>query len=202
VAYDLQNRLVIGIASSALFDLTESDAVFRQHGEQKYREYQEQHLDDTLEPGVAFPFVRRLLSLNNLSDSADPLVEVMVLSRNDPDTGLRVIHSVDDQKLDITRAIFMQGKSPYKFLKPLQMSLFLSQNERDVRDAIAQGLPAGHVQDSSITDDPDDDDLRVAFDFDGVLASDESEQVYADRGLASFKEHEQLNIMTPTRPDH
>jgi 5'-nucleotidase len=197
MAYELSKRLVIGIASSALFDLTESDAVFREHGEQTYREYQEKHLDAALEPGVAFPFVRRLLSLNDLSEDADPLVEVIVLSRNDPDTGLRVMRSVDQHKLSITRAIFMQGKSPYKFMKPLCMSLFLSQNERDVRDAIAQGLPAGHVQDSSITDDPGDDDLRVAFDFDGVLAGDESEQVYADSGLERFQEHEQLNLATP-----
>lgn len=197
MAYELTQRLVVGIASSALFDLRESDAVFREHGEQKYREYQELHLDDTLKPGVAFPFVRRLLSLNDLAEAADPLVEVIVLSKNDPDTGLRVMRSIDAHKLPITRAIFMQGKSPYKFMKPLSMSLFLSQNEGDVRSAIEQGLPAGHVQSSSITDAAGDNDLRIAFDFDGVLASDESEKVYADRGLKSFQEHEQLNLMTP-----
>lgn len=194
--YELSKRLVIGIASSALFDLSESDSVFREYGEQTYREHQEQHLDDPLRPGVAYPFVRRLLAFNDLSED-DPLVEVIVLSRNDPDTGLRVMRSIDHHKLAITRAIFMQGKSPYKFMKPLHMSLFLSQNEGDVRDAIAQGLPAGHVQESAITDNPDDNDLRVAFDFDGVLASDESEQVYADRGLESFQTHEQLNLATP-----
>lgn len=197
MAYELSQRLVVGIASSALFDLRESDAVFREHGEQKYREYQEQHLDDTLKPGAAFPFVRRLLSLNDLAEAGDPLVEVIVLSKNDPDTGLRVMRSIDAHRLTITRAIFMQGKSPYKFMKPLSMSLFLSQNEGDVRSAIKQGLPAGHVQSSSITDATDDNDLRIAFDFDGVLASDESEKVYADRGLESFQEHEQLNLMTP-----
>ncbi len=196
--YELSTRLVIGIASSALFDLTDSHAVFDEHGEQTYREYQEAHLDDPLEPGVAYPFIRRLLSLNDLSeDEADPLVEVIVLSRNDPDTGLRVMHSIDHHKLPITRAIFMQGKSPYKFMRPLQMSLFLSANERDVRDAIGQSLPAGHVQHSTITDDFDDDDLRVAFDFDGVLAGDASEQVYAVGGLTSFQTHEQRNMTTP-----
>lgn len=196
--YELSKRLVIGIASSALYDLSDSDAVFREHGEQTYREYQEEHLDVPLKPGVAYPFIRRLLSLNDLSeDEADPLIEVIVLSRNDPDTGLRVMRSIDHHNLSITRAIFMQGKSPYKFMKPLKMSLFLSANESDVRDAIAQGLPAGHVQNSSITDDPEDDDLRVAFDFDGVLADDESERVFADSDLAGFQAHEQLNLMTP-----
>ncbi len=195
--YELSKRLVIGMASSALFDLKESDAVFREHGEQAYREFQEEHLDDALQPGVAYPFVRRLLSLNDLAeDQADPLVEVIVLSRNDPDTGLRVMHSIDAHKLPITRAIFMQGKSPHKFMKPLQMSLFLSANERDVRAAIALGLPAGHVQDSTITDDGDND-LRIAFDFDGVLADDASEQVFADSGLKVFQAHEQLNMATP-----
>lgn len=196
--YDLSTRLVIGIASSALFDLSESDAVFREHGEQTYREYQEKNLETPLNPGAAFPFVRRLLSLNDLSEvDSDPLVEVIVLSRNDPDTGLRVMRSIDHHKLWITRAIFMQGKSPYKFMKPLHMSLFLSENEVDVRDAISQGLPAGHVQHSSITDDDVDDDLRVAFDFDGVLAGDESERIFAESDLAGFQAHEQLNLTTP-----
>jgi 5'-nucleotidase len=198
--FDLSKRLVIGIASSALFDLKESDAVFREHGEQRYREYQEENLDITLDPGVAFPFIRRLLSLNDLADPMDPLVEVIVLSRNDPDTGLRVMRSIASHELTITRAIFMQGKSPYKFMTPLQMSLFLSQNHDDVRDAIALGLPAGHVQDSSVVDDANDADLRIAFDFDGVLADDESEQVYADGGINEFRTHEQANQMTPHAP--
>jgi 5'-nucleotidase len=125
MAYELDDRLVVGIASSALFDLAESDQVFRQHGEDRYREYQEEHLDDPLRPGVAFPFVRRLLSLNDLQPN-DPLVEVIILSRNDPDTGLRVMKSVESHCLPITRAIFMQGRSPYRFMPALNMSLFLS----------------------------------------------------------------------------
>jgi 5'-nucleotidase len=197
VPYELSTRLVIGVASSALFDLTDSDAVFRDGGEQKYREYQEAHLEDPLSPGAAFPFIRRLLSLNDLSEDDGPLVEVIVLSRNDPDTGLRVMRSIDHHELAITRAIFMQGKSPYKFMRPLHMSLFLSENEGDVRDAIDQGLPAGHVQHSTITDDDDDADLRVAFDFDGVLADDESERVFAGGDLADFQAHERLNLTTP-----
>lgn len=199
MAYDLEKRLVIGIASSALFDLTESDAVFREGTEQAYRDYQEEHVDDPLEPGVAYPFVRRLLSLNDLSP-ADPLVEVIVLSRNDPETGLRVMKSIEHHKLLITRAIFMRGKAPYKFMAPLSMSLFLSQNAGDVRDAIGLGLPAGHVQKSVVTDDTEDDALRVAFDFDGVLAGDESERVFAEGNLASFQAHEQREVSNPHQP--
>lgn len=197
--YDLTDRLVIGIASSALFDLAESDAVFRNQGEESYRRHQEEHLDQALTSGVAFPFIQRLLSLNDLSCADDPLVEVIVMSRNDAETGLRVMRSVAHHELGITRAIFTQGRSPYLFMPVLNMSLFLSANEDDVRRAIAQGHPAGQVLASAYTDD-DTDELRIAFDFDGVLASDESEQIYRQRGLQDFHQHEVTNLVTPLSP--
>ncbi|MET9932001.1 MULTISPECIES: 5'-nucleotidase [unclassified Streptomyces] len=196
-AYKLANRLVIGIASSALFDLVESDAVFQDEGEERYRAYQAEHLGDTLRPGVAFPFIRRLLSLNDLSEEDNPLVEVIVLSRNDPDTGLRVMRSIETYELPISRAIFMQGRSPYKFMPALNMSLFLSANASDVREAVSQGLPAGHVLGEPYEDDTSDRDLRISFDFDGVLATDESEQVYKTGGIEGFRAHEVLNAAVP-----
>jgi 5'-nucleotidase len=199
VAYELEKRLVIGVASSALFDLAEADAVFREQGEEAYRAYQEAHLDDTLSAGVAFPFIRRLLSLNDLSPD-DPLVEVIVLSRNDPDTGLRVMRSIQAHGLPITRAIFMQGRSPYHFMPALNMSLFLSANETDVREAVALGLPAGRVLGPAAADDSDDQDLRIAFDFDGVLADDTSEQVYQTDGIEGFRSYETMNAATPHDP--
>ncbi|MFF8972033.1 5'-nucleotidase [Streptomyces sp. NPDC014995] len=195
--YSLANRLVIGIASSALFDLEESDAVFRRDGEEAYRTYQREHLDDTLRPGVAFPFIRRILSLNDLAPEGDPLVEVIILSRNDPDTGLRVMRSITARRLPISRAIFMQGRAPYRFMPALNMSLFLSANEKDVREAVASGLPAGRVLGSAVADDPEDKDLRIAFDFDGVLADDASERVFQQDGLEGFRAHEALNVATP-----
>lgn len=199
--YDLANRLVIGIASSALFSLTESDAVFRDEGEDSYRRYQEDHLDDPLMPGVAFPFIQRLLSLNDLVNTDDPLVEVIVMSRNDPYTGLRVMRSIAHHELGIIRAIFTQGRPPHVFMPVLNMSLFLSANEGDVRNAIAQGYPAGQVLASAYTnDDDDDDELRIAFDFDGVLADDESDQVFQQRGLQDFQQHEVTNAVTPHIP--
>lgn len=192
MAYDLKNRLVIGVASSALFDLSESDAVFQKHGEEGYRKYQEENVDVCLQPGVAFPFIKRLLSLNDLAPDpvSDPLVEVIVLSRNDPDTGLRVMSSIESHALQISRAIFMQGKSPYKFMPALNMSLFLSANEKDVSEAIGLGLAAGRVVESAFVDDEDDSDLRIAFDFDGVLADDLPEQINTRDGLPSFHAHE------------
>ena len=199
VPYDLQNRLVIGIASSALFDLQESDEVFKTEGEDAYRRYQEEHLDDTLHPGIAFPFIRRLLALNDLSEARD-LVEVIILSRNDPDTGLRVMRSVQHHGLSISRAIFMQGRSPYKFMPALNMSLFLSANDSDVRDAVGLGLPAGRVLESTFVDDPDDLSLRIAFDFDGVLADDTSENVYQEVGMEHYFAHEVANGATPHDP--
>ncbi|MFH8341467.1 5'-nucleotidase [Streptomyces sp. AM6-12] len=196
-AYDLANRLVVGVASSALFDLRESDAVFREQGEEAYRAYQEEKRDDTLRPGVAFAFIRRLLSLNDLGEPGDPLVEVIILSRNDPDTGLRVMRSIQARELPISRAVFMQGRSPYRFMPALNMSLFLSANGDDVREAVAAGLPAGHVLGAAYPDDAADRELRIAFDFDGVLAGDAAEQVYQSQGLEEFRAHEARNAATP-----
>lgn len=198
--YDVNNRLMIGVASSALFDLKEADAVFRAHGEAAYRAYQEERFEQPLEPGVAFPFIRRLLSLNDLADSPATdgrLVEVVVLSHNDPDTGLRVMKSIEHHGLDISRAVFTQGQSPYRYIPALAISLFLSADEKDVRSAISQGYPAGQVLDSASVDDQNDPELRIALDFDGVLVDDESEQVMQDGGLDTFRQHELENMVTP-----
>lgn len=196
MAYDLETMLVVGVASSALFDLSDADAVFRDHGEVKYREYQEEHIANALEPGVAFPFIKRLLSLNNLSQNGTPLVEVIVLSRNDPETGLRVMRSVAHHGLPISRAIFTQGRSPFKYMGALNMSLFLSQNEQDVRTALEMGFAAGQVLGLPAAD-PRGTDLRIAFDFDGVLADDSSERVMQAKGLPAFHAHETEHLEEP-----
>jgi 5'-nucleotidase len=200
--YELGERLVIGVASSAMFDLTESDKVFRSQGEEVYRKYQAENVKNPLNKGVAFSFVKRLLSLNDLSENPieDPLVEVVLLSRNDPDTGLRVMKSIEHHDLQISRAIFMQGQSPYAYIPALSISLFLSGNLSDVREALKLGYPAGHVLESTIIDD-DNDDLRIAFDFDGVLADDESETVmHQTNDLSKFHTHETKNILQPHNP--
>lgn len=190
MSYDLTNRLVVGVASSALFDLTESDAYFIEHGESAYRSYQDEHLDDALPPGVAFPFIRRLLQLNDLSPDS-PLVEVIVLSRNDPVTGLRVMRSVERYGLPISRAVFTQGRAPYQYIGALEMSLFLSANRPDVDAAVRAGFPAGQVLPSQAAYDEADSSLVVAFDFDGVLADDGSERLYKQAGaLEPYLEHE------------
>jgi 5'-nucleotidase len=200
MVYELDERLVVGVASSALFDLTESDAYFHEYGESKYRAYQDERLDNVLDPGVAFPFIHRLLTLNDLKPG-DPLIEVIVLSRNDPMTGLRVMRSVEAHGLSISRAVFTQGQAPLAYMDAFSMSLFLSANRHDVDAAIAAGLPAGRVLPSSATYDSADPSLRVAFDFDGVLASDESERFFqASDALEPYLEHEACNRQNPLDP--
>jgi 5'-nucleotidase len=180
------------VASSALFDLVESDSVFRHEGPEAYEQFQQENLDVPLGPGVGFPFIKRLLSLNDLAEDEDDFpVEVIVLSRNSAKTGLRVMKSIEHHKLGITRSIFTEGQSPYAYAGPLNMSLFLSANRADVIAAMRSGLPAGQVQDGTFDDDPDDLQLRIAFDFDGVLADDEAERVFAERGLDAFQVLEQ-----------
>ncbi|MGV6486930.1 5'-nucleotidase [Stenotrophomonas bentonitica] len=197
--YELDNRLVIGVASSAVFDLSDSDAVFRSEGEEQYRKFQEKNLDVPLPKGIAYPFIKRLLALNDLN-SSDPLVEVVLLSRNDPDTGLRVMKTIEHYGLGMTRAIFMQGRSPYEYIPALNISLFLSGHKPDVEAAIGLGHPAGQVLDSTFEDDEDDKTLRIAFDFDGVLAGDESESVMQSSGLIAFHDHEVKNVTQPHNP--
>ncbi|RAN76140.1 5'-nucleotidase [Bacillus sp. SRB_336] len=192
--YSLENRLVVGVASSALFDLKESDDYFNKNGEAKYRIYQDERIDDTLDPGYAFPFIQRLLSLNDLRGSEDPVVEVIILSKNDPSTGLRVMRSVAKHGLGISRAVFTQGQVPYKYIGSFDMSLFLSANREDVDAATKLGFPAGHVLPSTAVY-TGGDSLRVAFDFDSVLGDDESEKVYQELSgdLSKYYDHETAN---------
>lgn len=197
MAYDLTKRLVIGLSSSALFGLTESDEIFRTQGEEAYREYQRENQDAPLVTGVAYPFIRRLLKLNELSDDPlnDPLVEVILLSRNDPDTGLRVMNSIEHYNLSITRAVFLQGQSAHKYIPAFDIELFLSANEGDVQQAVDAGFPAGQILHGNISDDIEDAQLRIAFDFDGVIIDDEAESVYkASKQLDDFHSHESSKV--------
>ncbi|MGO4278724.1 5'-nucleotidase [Cupriavidus sp. OV038] len=197
--YDLTNRLVLGLASSALFDLDESDKIFRGDGEEAYRDYQRKHQHVPLRPGVAFPFIRRLLSLNELRPG-DPLVEVILLSRNDPDTGMRVMESIKAHGLDISRALFLQGGAPQRYIEALNISLFLSANQTDVRQAILAGHAAGQVLAGTLPADTESDELRLAFDFDGVIADDAAEAVFHNGQLDAFLQHEQKHIDIPHNP--
>lgn len=198
--YPIEHKLVIGIASSALFDLTASHQVYLEGGAEEYRRYQEQHRDSVLARGVAFPFIRRFLSINQLHPEQAP-VEVVLFSRNSPETGLRVMHSIAHYGLDISRACFLTGDSPYRYLPAFNTSLFLSANEEDVRRALAADYPAGLVLPSRAEDDPSDGELRIAFDFDGVIADDESETVFKrNNDVGEFHAHETARVAIPHQP--
>ena len=196
--YQISKKLVIAVASSALFDLSESDSVFRHQGASAYRRHQEEKIEEPLRKGVAFPFIRRFLSINNNFESKP--VEVVLLSRNSAITGKRVFRSIQHHGLEISRAAFLEGKSPYPYIPAFNASLFLSGNDADVIDAINCQYPAGTVLPSNVVDDLNDGELRIAFDFDGVIADDTSERVYKSGEIQAFYDHETDKKALPHEP--
>ncbi|MBB5143965.1 5'-nucleotidase [Desulfovibrio intestinalis] len=190
MAYPIEKKLVVGISSNALFDLKEEDNIFHNEGLDAYRKYQKEHESTVLKKGVAFPFVKRFLHINSINVKEQP-VEVVLLSRNSPETGIRAFNSIKEYELDITRAAFMSGGSAIEYIDAFNISLFLSTNEADVTSAIRQGLPAGRILETDILDEDEGSiELRVAFDFDGVIADDEAERVYKERGLEEYHQYE------------
>ena len=182
MAFPIEEKLVIAIASSAVLTLDAARDAFREKGLAAYRQYQREHQQDIMERGPAFTFVRRLLNFNKLFPEIQP-VEVVLLSHNDADTGLRIMNSLKHYELDVTRAAFITDEKPHHYLAAYNSSLFLSRNRRDVEDAIAAGFAAGTVLESALNDDPDDESLRVAFDFDGVIADGTCESVFKGKVL-------------------
>ncbi len=195
--YPIDNKLVIAVASTALFDLEESERVFREQGLEAYQQYQLANEDVVLAPGVAFPFVRRLLRLNEGLPPEQSPVEVVLLSRNDANTGLRVFNSIEAHKLSIIRAAFVKGGDPFRYMEAFNASLFISADADGVRKAVEHGLPAGQVFPTTFADREDDLELRIAFDFDGVLADDSAETVFRTSGLATYYEVEVQHAMEP-----
>ena len=194
----LDGRLVVALSSRALFDFEDENRVFEASDDRAYMQLQLQRLDQPAEPGVAFSLVHKLLAFNR---GAAPRVEVVVLSRNDPVSGMRVFRSCQHYGLAVERGVFTRGQSPWRYLKPLNANLFLSVNESDVRSALAAGVPAARVYPHSArasTAHPGE--VRIAFDGDAVLFSDESERVYQDAGLAAFQAHETARASTPLAP--
>ncbi|MCB1645235.1 MAG: 5'-nucleotidase [Pseudomonadales bacterium] len=181
-------KLVVATSSSALFDLSESDRVYREEGIAAYAEYQISRESVPLAPGDAFPLVRKLLHLNDTLGRE--LVEVILLSRNTADTGLRVFNSIQHHNLPVSRAAFTGGAEPYRYMKPFGCHLFLSTNPQDVRAALANNMAAASILPSARTHS-ENDRLHFAFDGDAVLFSDEAEQIYQKSGLAAFTQNEQ-----------
>ena len=191
------NLLTVAVSSSALFDLTESDSIYQLEGLEAYRRYQIQHEEQVLEPGEGFLLVKKLLSLNDqLGDSP---VEVILLSRNSADTGLRVFNSIEAHKLNITRAAFCSGDSPYKYIRAFGSDLFLSTNAEDVRQALDQQVAAATLIGSTVAGNRRrfSNQLKIAFDGDSVLFSDEAERVFQESGLDAFSRSEASSAEEP-----
>lgn len=198
--YPIDRKLVVGVSTNALFNLEKEDEIYEQEGIEKYRLYQEEHKSEILEQGLAFPFIRRFLNINKVFEDEKP-VEVVLLSKNSPETGLRVFNSIKHYGLDISRAAFTSGRSPYEYIPAYNVSLFLSTNKKDVDNAINANYPAGIILKTIIHDDTEDTELRIAFDFDGVLADDSAEKVYQSSGeLSLFHQHEQEHSNEPLHP--
>ena len=193
----LGDKLVIAISSRALFDLDDSHAVFEREGLEAYRLYQIAHEDEPLEPGEAFPLVQKLLRINSLLEG-DSRVEVVLISRNSADTGLRVFNSIQHYGLGITRAAFAGGRSPFTYIPAFGCQLFLSTHAEDVRATLDAGFAAATILPAKRRPEQRDE-LRIAFDGDAVLFSDESEQVFQRNGLAAFQASEQASAHQPLR---
>ncbi|HXD07895.1 MAG TPA: 5'-nucleotidase [Burkholderiaceae bacterium] len=194
----LANQLVVAISSRALFDFEEENTIFEANDDREYMHLQQERLDVPALPGVAFSLVRKLLSFNT---ALAPRVEVVILSRNDPVSGLRVFRSAQHFGLPIQRGVFTRGASPWRYLKPLHANLFLSANEDDVRSALDAGVPAARVvPHSARASDAHPSEVRIAFDGDAVLFSDEAERVFQSGGLDAFQEHERTRAANPLPP--
>lgn len=189
MTYPIEKKLVIAVSSSALFDLSESHKVFLEKGRVAYKKFQEENLNKILAKGVAFSFIKKFLEINTKLKKYKP-VEVVLLSRNSASTGKRVFRSIEHYNLEISRAAFMGGKSPYSYIPAFNASLFLSANKVDVQKAINAGYPGGLILPKKNLVPEVKDELRIAFDFDGVIANDESENIYQHNNLQEFHKYE------------
>ena len=194
----LEGKLVVALSSRALFDFEEENRIFEERDDSTYMALQQERLERPAKPGVAFPLVKKLLAFN-----ADGIhrVEVVILSRNDPVSGMRVFRSADAAGLAVERGVFTRGEPPWRYLDPLGAHLFLSAHEDDVREALAAGFPAARVYSQSVVEaDRHPAEVRIAFDGDAVLFSDEAERVFQAGGLSAFHAHEQSRALRPLPP--
>ena len=191
----LDGKLVVAISSRALFDFEEENRIFEQGDDRAYMKLQLERLEQPARPGVAFSLVHKLLSFN---DASNQRVEVVILSRNDPVSGMRVFRSAQHYGLPIERGSFTRGQPPWRYLRPLHANLFLSAHLSDVRAALDNGVPAAQVYPQSVrASDAHPNEVRIAFDGDAVLFSDEAERIYQAEGLQAFQRHETTKASQP-----
>lgn len=199
MAYELNNRLVVGVSTRTLFDLTRENEIFERDGLEAYCRYQIEHEEEILKPGPGFALIKALLAINDLPGHKER-VEVIIMSHNNADTSVRFFRSIAYYGLQITRAVFSGGSRLTPYLSAFGTDLFLSANEEDVEQAVNSGIAAGIIcTDGRCNYDADAevDQIRIAFDGDAVLFSDESEQIFQSRGLAAFEENERQEARQP-----
>jgi 5'-nucleotidase len=195
MATNLNGQLVVAISSRALFDFEQENEVFEQGDDRAYMDLQLSKLDEPAKPGVAFSLVEKLLAFNTNDVKR---VEVVILSRNDPVSGMRVFRSAQHYGLNVQRGTFTRGQPPWRYLKPLHANLFLSTHLSDVRAALEAGVPAAQVYPQSThASSAHPNEVRIAFDGDAVLFSDEAERVFQEQGLSAFQQHEKDNANLP-----
>ncbi|MFN7782047.1 MAG: 5'-nucleotidase [Lysobacterales bacterium] len=190
------DRFVVAISSRALFDLEDSHSLFEQRGLAAYAEFQRVRENEPLEPGIAFPLVRKLLALNAHAQAGLPQVEVILLSRNSADTGLRIFNSIERYGLEIVRAAFTNGAPTFPYIRPFGAHLFLSAHAEDVARALDAGVAAATILPSKASL-RDSEQLRIAFDGDAVIFGDESERISTEQGLAAFAANERAQAEQP-----
>lgn len=201
MAFDLTSKLVIGVSTRALFDLSYENQIYESEGVEAYRAYQLAHENEPLKPGPGFSLIKSLLSLNDLRQRED-VVEVIIMSRNSADTSLRIFHSIMHYGLKISRAVLAGGASLAPYLSAFHTDLFLSAHEDDVQAAINSGIAAGIICTdgrASYHKDINDCKIRIAFDGDAVLFTDESERIFQEKGLLAFEQNETQNADKPLK---
>ncbi len=189
--------LTIAVSSRSLFHLEDGNEIFASQGQAAFNEYMRSKENVPLRPGTAFPLVRKLLALNAVANGGARVVEVVLLSRNSPDAGMRVMNSIQHYGLDIERAVFSQGADRFRYAKALGAHLFLSASPEDVKKAVDKGLAAATMCPSERIDDGDDTTVRIAFDGDSVLFSSEADDCYREQGLEAFRQSEVANANVP-----
>jgi len=195
MAYDLQDKLVIAISSRALFDLEKENEIFDKEGLESYYQHQLENIENPLSKGSAFRFISNLLAINEKFDNR--LIEVIILSRNNAATGLRIGRSIEHYDLDIDRSGWTAGASVSRYLEAFKVDLFLSAHSDDVQDAVNSGVAAATIIPHTPNSAEEGDMVRIAFDGDAVLFGDESEKIYKEKGLEAFIEHERVNAKNP-----
>lgn len=201
--YSLANSMVIGVSARALFDMRKENSIFEQQGLEAYTAYQKEHEDEILKQGPAFALIKALLQLNELTKRANR-VEIILMSRNNPDVSLRIFHSIEHYRLKITRSVFLSGAPLTPYLKAFRTDLFLSACEEDVQAAVDAGIAAGIICEEKFSDktirfcgEEVPQQIKIAFDGDAVLFSDEAERVYREQGLEAFENSEREKAAQP-----